>query len=125
MALGELIYTALTTDAGVSALVGSRVYPLYLPQDPTLPAVTYQQISRVRRSERSTVSRVRVQFDCWAQTYREARQLADTLRPALDGYHAQGAPNIVEADLANEVDTFAPDVEGNRIIVDFFLTITE
>ena len=35
---------ALTGNGAVAALVGTRVYPVVLPQNPTLPAIVYQEL---------------------------------------------------------------------------------
>lgn len=34
----------ITNDAAVTAILGTRLYPLQIPQDPTLPAAAYQVI---------------------------------------------------------------------------------
>lgn len=38
----ELIVGAVTGDLALVALIVDRIFPVVLPQDPTLPAVTYQ-----------------------------------------------------------------------------------
>jgi hypothetical protein len=78
--------------------VGTRVYPERLPQDVTLPALVYQLI----RSEGPTyahegdvgLDRIRVQFDCWADTYDGAMALFSELRSLISGF--RGAWGDVE-----------------------------
>lgn len=68
--------------------VGS-VYPVVLPQNPTLPAMTYQRISDALASHvsgASTLTQSRVQVDCWGRTYASAKALANQVITALDGY---------------------------------------
>ena len=48
MNIEEALYSKLTGDAGVAALVSTRIYPNVVPQDIALPAVAYQRISTVR-----------------------------------------------------------------------------
>lgn len=87
MALGEILYARLTTYAGTSALIGTRCYPMKLPQGPTLPAIAYQQIGPgVMEDERGVLERVRVQVVCWAGTYAGARALGRAAKDALDEY---------------------------------------
>jgi hypothetical protein len=42
----EAISTAVGADASLTALVGDRVWPLILPEHPTLPAITYALVSQ-------------------------------------------------------------------------------
>ena len=75
MSAGAVIFARLAN--GTTAQ--SRVYPLLLPQSPTFPAVTYQQISALpmhAMGKDGSVVRVRVQVNSWGKTYAEARTLA-------------------------------------------------
>ena len=87
----EGLFAYLSANAGVSALVSTRIYPNKLPQTVTLPALTYQRIDspRVHSHDSSGsvgTARPRFQFDCWATTYAAAKALSDALRGALNGY---------------------------------------
>ncbi|WP_292366074.1 MULTISPECIES: DUF3168 domain-containing protein [unclassified Methanoculleus] len=55
----------LAANAGVTALVGQRIYPDRLPTEPTLPALTYSLISEVLDAHISGDRRARVQVSCW------------------------------------------------------------
>ena len=88
------LYTLLSTDASVTAVIGSgasaRAYPLLLPQNGTLPAVTYQRVSTPRILTASLGGqnarvKCRMQMDCWARTFAQARTLADAVRTAMLG----------------------------------------
>ena len=68
----------LDDDAVSTAVGGSRIYPMIRPQGSTLPAITYQRVSRSRvdpfnRSDPldadERVQNARLQIDCWAATY--------------------------------------------------------
>lgn len=50
MAIESDLVAVLTGDAGIAALVGQRVYPLVLPQNPTLPAIVYQEVQGTARA---------------------------------------------------------------------------
>ena len=41
MKVGRYIYSKLTADSGVSALVATRVYPVLMPQNAAYPAIVY------------------------------------------------------------------------------------
>ena len=55
--LEQGLFTLLTTDAGVSALIGARLYPVQGPPDnPTYPYITYQDVSAGSRYSVSSSS---------------------------------------------------------------------
>ncbi len=84
----EALYAHLAADANVSALVGSRIYPLLLPQRCTLPAIAYQRISRMgvhAHTGPSGLARCRIQYTCVGRTYAEVKSVATAVRQALDG----------------------------------------
>ncbi len=65
-----------------------HVYHARLPQSVTLPAVTYQEISRTmtgQHGEPSVLTRSRIQITAWAATYEQAYAVGKTIRAALDG----------------------------------------
>lgn len=109
----------------VTTLVGTRVYPLELPQGVTLPAITYQRISgpRVRsQSGPSGLAHPRIQLNCWARDYAGAVQLADVVRRALDGYRGAMGSTIVQASfLDNDLDGHEPDTGLWRRTLDVIL----
>lgn len=103
----EALRAAIIEASGSPSLIGERVYPLKLPQRPTLPAVTYQIISGPRRYTQDgaalpTTFRVQVEF--WAGEYEEARAVRDAILPNLSGAKFEGLGS--------------PPVKLNRIFVD-------
>lgn len=89
MTIEEAITAHLLADAGVAALVATRVYPVKMPQRPTYPAVTYFRVSGPREHSQSGPSGLahpRFQLDCMAATYAGAKTLAAAVRLALDGF---------------------------------------
>lgn len=80
------LHARLTNDFDVAALVGTRVYPVIVPQNAQMPYVRYQTISDPRPEHLGGYdgARVtRVQADCFAQTYSAGRQLAEAIIAAL------------------------------------------
>ena len=83
------IYNALST--GVPAL-GSRIYPLKLPQNVAYPAVVYQRISAPRLSAFGrdvTAVQATIQVDVYGHEgkgYGEFADVADAVRMALQRY---------------------------------------
>lgn len=87
MSAEQTVYNTLKNDAGVAALVGTRIYPLVLPQNPTYPAISYQRISTrpVQTRGGNGLAFVRMQVDCFATGYTAAKQLSDAVVSALAG----------------------------------------
>lgn len=99
----EALRTVLIGNVGVSALVGTRVYPVVAPQGASLPAVVYQRISANRQHHLqgpSGLTQVRMQFTAIATTYSAMKALANALRQALDGYRNTVSGVFVQAVLS-------------------------
>lgn len=99
MSIESALYSHLATNTSV------KVYPAQLPQQATLPAITYTRISTVpvqhRGSAKPTFSRPRFQIDCWADSYTGASNLRVTVRTAMGAFSnvslLQDDRDIVEA----------------------------
>lgn len=124
----------------VADLVGTRVYPLRLPQTntaPVLPAIRYQRISTVRgpyrkmETGKSDYAKPRFQVDCFATTPAAAKQLADAVRSVLDGFAGtiagvaigSSAAEDEASDLEEGVGTGGAPIYRSR--VDFLIGHTE
>lgn len=81
----------LRDDAGVAALVSTRIYEGIAPANAALPRVTLNRISSPSRSAHQGGSgglvQARIQIDCWgSQGAAEHVSVADAVRDALDGF---------------------------------------
>jgi hypothetical protein len=121
----------LTTYAGLVALVSTRTYNKRIPQEATLPCVTYYRIStpRVQTHDTSGMTGTaypRFQFDAWAATYGSAKAITDQLRTALNGYKGtvtSGADSVViQASLVDD-ERYDPDLNAGleRISSDYII----
>jgi hypothetical protein len=121
---GPFLFGRLTN----STTAASRVYPLILPQSPTFPAVTYQQISAVRMhamGQDSPLVRVRVQVDSWGKTYAEARTLAAEVEARLKRHSGQyGAVKVHDVLLDNELELYDSDTQTRRVSQDYTLFLS-
>lgn len=73
--------------AGATSASG-RIYPV-IPQSPTYPLIRYQRINTVRQRAldgNTGVTEATVQVDCMAESYSDAKTLADEVRVLLHGY---------------------------------------
>lgn len=85
-----LVYKLINTS-GVSTLISSRMHPLRLPNTPTFPCITYQEISapiEATHDETSAtaLTHARYQIDAWAVTYAGAVALGAAIFTALEGF---------------------------------------
>lgn len=122
MNIEEALFAYLQTKPDVTSIVGNRVYPMLLPQGSEYPAIVYQRISGMRvrsHSGPSSLAYPRIQFSCWAQTYSDAKRLAERLRVSLDGYRGTvGDMNIQAIFVENDIDLYDAGVSLYRTIVD-------
>lgn len=85
--LEQKIFSHLSTTTSITALSGTRLYPVILPQNPTYPAITYQRVAGVRinsLSGYSTLENPVMQVDVWAKTYEEAISLSGAVITAME-----------------------------------------
>jgi hypothetical protein len=88
------LFSMLSTAATLTPLQATRIYPVVLPEIPTLPATTFEDVGG--RSEPTFdhlgPQRVRMQLNFHATTYMAAEQLAHATRLVLDKF-VGAAPN--------------------------------
>lgn len=124
------LYSHLAANAGVSALVSTRIYPLLLPQEPTLPALVYQRISTNplghSQDGPNHLARVRMQLRCHGATLLAAKQLADAVRAALDGYSGtMGTVTVLSCFRADEGDDDEPETGTYSVRADYMIVYEE
>ena len=114
----QVLRTALVGNGAVSALVGTRVYPVLAPASASLPFIVWRR-SGVRRSQTlggpTGTPTVGLELELYAATYEGVRDLADKCRLVLDGYG--GTLNNVEVSntsLDNEYDGFVT-LQGGEV----------
>ncbi len=85
------IQQLLVTDAGVNALVGSRVFPVVLPTDfpiANLPAVTIQCVSASPEFnlDGSALQTKRIDLNVFANRYLDAKNVQAAIANTLAGF---------------------------------------
>jgi hypothetical protein len=87
--LEDAIYNILANDAAVAAVVGTRIYRVRMPDNPTFPAITYQTTYGTQVESFTGYSGLKmpvVAIDCWGKTAKVTQELAEKVRTALHGY---------------------------------------
>lgn len=114
--LENKIYSHLSTSATVTNQIGTRLYPLVAPQDPTTPYCTFQRISGVGEYHTqgyATLERVRMQIDSYSTGYEGAKTIAVGIKTAMES--ATGY-KVVEY---TDIDLYESDVKLYRIMQGF------
>ena len=105
---GKAIYSILTSDSDVSAIVGTRVYPQIAAQGAAFPFVVYL-INDITPSDTksgvSTLDEVRYEVLAVSETYAEAADLNEKVRTALDRYTGTVAGIVVDSIQFTELET--------------------
>ena len=126
MNVDESLYARLSTYAGLIALTSTRIYPVELPQTPTLPAITYYRVNapteHVMGETTSDIERATYRIQCWGATMTSARAVAAQVIAALDGFSGLlgGATGVrCWVTRTNSLDLDDPDTSWMRRILDF------
>ena len=107
----------------ISDLVGTRIYPVRLPQKPTLPAIVYTQVAgpQIETLEGCVAHNPHFQIDCYSKNPLEAWTVADAVEGALNLFSGvMNAEEQVSASIKiNREDIFEENVDDYRVALDF------
>ena len=104
---GKAIYSILTENAGVSAVVGTRVYPQVAAQGAAFPFVVYvlqDNTPSDTKSGVSTLDEIRYDIVAAAETYTALSSLTERIRLALDRYSGTVSGIVVDSIQFTELD---------------------
>ena len=116
MSIESDLYTHLKDDAGVSALVGVKIYPMKAPQNVTSPYISYQVINdngNQCMSGEVYQNDTRFQIDCWSTKYSEVKAIKEAVISALIGFKSSNS--------ISNMDDYEPDTKLYRQLIDFKL----
>jgi hypothetical protein len=108
----------LQASAAVTAFTGTRIYPLVLPDDATLPAIHYAVIGGSASPTYTSVGsqKFRIELNCWASTYADAVRLRAAVITTLSGYY-DGTTSI---QFLSPQDLFDHELLQFRAIAEFY-----
>jgi hypothetical protein len=128
MLAAEALVFLLQSNAGVSTMVGSRVYPQLVPQTAERPAIAYQRISSIpeySHSGFSSLSRTRYQLTLEGNTHREALSLALAVRRVLAGKTNTVGDLTVVTMVENESDGYGDTAQVPVVRMDLMMQHNE
>jgi hypothetical protein len=115
----QVLYSALSSSSSITALCGNRIYPLLLPTEVTLPAISYRFVDGSSKTTQDTLGnqRYRVEVNCWGATYSDAVTLRAAVVLALSQYNESG----VLIQFQQPTDDFDHELLQYRAIAEFYL----
>jgi hypothetical protein len=91
MKAGDIIFDTLTGNAGVTAIVASRIYPIDAPLDVDLPCSYYDVQLAEEVDGSAPLSTAQITVGCLAHSEATAHSLAAAVDAALAGLTANSA----------------------------------
>lgn len=126
MSLESALFTLITADAGVAAIMGTRLYPDVIPQDAAMPAGHYRTVANrpaMAHSGAAGVEFSTVRYSIFAPLRADAITLRDTIKPVVSGYKGTAGGETLDAVFYREgINTF--DVESGLYAAQFDLVVT-
>lgn len=102
------IFTLLSADANVEALVNTRIFPVVMPQGSVLPAITYHETANSpvnTLAGKTGLENPTFAINSWATSHKTANTLSKAVSSAMDGVRT------FRALLINEIDVYDPEID--------------
>jgi len=122
----------VVADAGVQAAIGTRFYPVLIPENVTYPCATYQVISDVPDyllDGTKGLATIRLQVDTWSggpanATYAQAKAAQKAIRSVLELYRGvlPDGTRVAGVFVTNAMDGFEQDSRSYRTTTDYMVT---
>jgi hypothetical protein len=126
MSASTIIYSLLSTNTGVTNLVGTKIYPIEAPQTTAFPYIVFQAISNMPTNTKSGVSsmdKTRIQVTSVGIKQSQIDAIGAAVRSALDFIKTPSPIQIITYE--GEVDMFSYPSGQDGIFEkaqDYFLT---
>lgn len=109
----QAIVDILENDSNVSAVIDNRIFPLFIPQEKKVPAITYERIdtdANDTKSGASTLDGILIDIDLWGKDFKVLKDLAKDVRNALDRFSGTKQGIIIQSiQFDNEIQAFSDD----------------
>lgn len=122
---------ALLTEYGwpLNEKVGNRIYPVLLPEKTAMPAVSYQIVSWTSEPGFQTagMQKVRVQFDCFGDTYKQATNVREDMIKLLVGMQGENLDDghfLQNTELVQSIDFYEQDARQFRCALELKFLFT-
>ncbi len=114
--IGETLRNALLNTPAVTAMVSGRIFPNYIKQGVTWPAIRYFVVDDIPSNTMDGFSlrRATVQVDAFAKTYLQAQALADAIEGAVLSFTGPA----VACWLLSRRDWYEAETEVHHVSID-------
>jgi hypothetical protein len=129
--IAQLVLGSSAKALAVQAIIGTRFYPVTLPEDPLYPCASYQLISDVPDyllKGQQGIEVKRIQVDTWSggatnASYLDAKNAQGALRALLEGYVGllSDGTRIAGVFVHDAVDLFEQDARAYRTRTDYLI----
>ncbi|MCP3680279.1 MAG: DUF3168 domain-containing protein [Gammaproteobacteria bacterium] len=102
MAIEGKIYTELTGSTLVNIQTSNRIYPMILPQEPILPAITYERRTGGQVNHLGGYANIEnplIQIDIWSTSYGTSKNLAENVHTVMNSSTSFRSLLITDDDL--------------------------
>jgi len=127
MSAGKVIYTLLSTNSPVTAVVSTRIFPDRASQGAPNPCIIYQDISNAPTDTKDGVSTLdvrRFQIDVYSETRAEAETVNGLIRTALDRQSGTIAGiNVDKVIYDSESDFFDDIAQSYRVMSEYRIRV--
>jgi len=128
--IDEAIYSILTENAEVAAIVNTKVFPIIGVSEEALPLVVYSQASAsdplLTHSGPTALTKAVFQISCWCLTAADVKALAKAVYRALHGFSGTvGSERIFYIKCVNRVDAFEPQSGAFNVSLDMLIAYRE
>ena len=112
MTVATDLYSTLTGDSGIAAVVGTRVYPV-IDRGASVPSIVYNfqnNFPRATMGQQTTIRRMDLQLDFFTKTYADI----DTIRQRFNAIFnsrtfALGNTNVTGSYISGSIETIDDD----------------
>jgi hypothetical protein len=107
--VGKALYAILTGSTAVKNVVASKIYPIVIPENTSLPVIVYERSGDVEYTrDGSGFFNDVVDITILSEDYTECIDLTDAVYNALNMYKGTaGSVQIIDSRLTNVSETFA------------------
>ena len=118
MSVATKIYSALSGNTALAALVGTRIYPVAAPQSAEMPYIVYSRISSIPdmvRGEAAPVRNHRYQVSIFAKSHTMTEDIGAEVFESLDYYRDDNYWIYYD----NDIDLYEEDIRVHQRAIDF------
>ena len=94
----EAVYSILAADSNVTAQLGTKIYPTFIPEDQNFPALIYRITEKIPQDTKDGVigSIDSLLIEIYNDQAAQIVNVADIVRTALDRYRGTAASVVID-----------------------------